>query len=122
MNHLSYKDVAFQRRIMRRVYAIWFTKRVLPTITLELGIVTLAAVAIQSYMSFGLVFATTLERAGHYSPGKFGSYVVEAFYRAEWITTLLFLIMLVVGSLFLRDSARVSKDFGKNFFWASRVS
>ena len=110
------QSASLKRRIMRRVYTTWLLKNVMPVFVAEIVVFSIIFIGIQSYMSFGHVMNNAFDRAFHYSPMSFGRYIYASFYEAELVVTLMFLAVLAFGATIIRDSFRISRNLGRNFF------
>ena len=96
------------KRIMRRVYFIWFTKRVAPTLALQLTALVLMAVGIHEYISVRFVLAN----AAHTVSGipSLITFTRSAVAHTEFIPRLLLGASTLLGLLVIRDILRVFRS------------
>jgi hypothetical protein len=99
-----------KRRVMRRVYGIWFMRSVLPVLALEVGILVVGIGMIGSIVFVEKVIANALTISVG-NPVKFLSYSITAFMSTTALTQAI-LILLVVGGVFLlRDIYRSTVSY-----------
>ncbi|OGZ46557.1 MAG: hypothetical protein A3J54_02595 [Candidatus Ryanbacteria bacterium RIFCSPHIGHO2_02_FULL_45_13b] len=102
---------SIKKRIMRRVHIIWFTRRVLPLLTLE----TLAVAFIARQLADSIFFNHVLQNAIVHTFSRSPVMMADFFFRAFLNTDIMiqFLIMgsVLVGILFLRDTVRALRAF-----------
>lgn len=111
-----------KKRVMRRIYAIWFVKRVMPVFALEIGAFTVMLSAIQSRVSFDKIVANAQYRMSHHPISHFGQYVLNAVSSTEFATLVVSFGIIIAGAFFARDAFRVSRKLSGNFLRASRVT
>ena len=107
---------------MRRIYFTWFLRRALPVLVAEMAVLVLIVGSIQSRISFWHVVNNALLRITQHPLQTFSYYVYEALYQSQLIEKLLILAVIGVAAFMLRDIARVSRSFRRNFLGAARVN
>lgn len=106
---------------MRKVYGIWFARRVLPFLCLEIGVFSAVFFSIQTSVSFGHVMNNAVVRATQYPLSSFGYFWYDALFNAELLTLVMVAGAAFVGSLMFRDTLRFTKKMRGNFFRFPRV-
>ncbi len=107
---------------MRRVYGIWFVRRVLPILALEVATLVFVVSAVQSYMSFGEFFRNAIERSTSRSLGSALWYWTDMMMHTEHMIKLFMVGAAAAGWLVVRDTMRVTRQMRGNFLTARRVS
>lgn len=103
---------------MRHVYGIWFVRKVLPGLALELGAFAAFAFFVQWFIKWGHILNNVLYRLSHHPIGRMGDFWLAALFNTEPVTILLVLASIVTAALFARDTIRVAR----NLFMPYRVS
>ncbi|MEK7649727.1 MAG: hypothetical protein AAB367_02085 [Patescibacteria group bacterium] len=111
-----------QGRTMRRVYGIWFVRRVLPILALEVATLVFVISAVQSYMSFGEFFRNAFDRSTGRPLGNSLWYWADMMMNTEHMIKLFMVGAGAAGWLVVRDTMRVSRQVRSNFFATRRVS
>ena len=110
-----------KKRTMRRIYTIWFVRRVLPIVAAELIIFVSAIIGAKSYVSFGDVLNNAVTRATHYPLGASGNFWLAAFAHTEWLALLFMGAALVLGGMLARNVVQASRMLKGNFLRFRRV-
>ncbi len=110
------------RRTMRRVYGIWFARRVLPILALEVATLVFVVSAMQSYMSFSEFFSNAMERSTGRPLASIFRYWADMMMSTEYMVKLFMIGAGAAGWLMIRDTARVTRQMRSNFLGARRVS
>lgn len=94
-----------KNRILWRVYAIWFLRRIVPLVAVQIVIFTIALkiFARNVFVSKVLQNSAQVADAGYWAVFK---YLVSSFLNTHPITQIVILLALGVAALFLRDIAR----------------
>lgn len=100
-------NYALKQRIMRRVYAYWFMKSVLPALLLQGGALVMLLVGIHEYVSVKFVSTNALSAVSGF--GSLITFVKSAYSHTEFISRVLFGASLLFGALVTRDLVRVWK-------------
>lgn len=115
-------SVQLRQRTMRKIYGIWFFRRVLPIMCGEILLFTGLIVGAQGYISFGRVMDNATGRmSGHPLP-SIGRFWMEAFFNTELATLVFVAGLAVLGTFVARDVLRLSKKMRGNFLRLPRVS
>ncbi len=123
MTHNNYEQLyELKRRTMRRVYGMWFMRRVLPGLSLEMGVLALVVLGMQNFLKFGHIINNVLYRVSHHPVGKLGDFWLAAFANTEFITIAMLASGLVFGSLMIRDVVRATVRFRGNLLRPERVT
>lgn len=93
-----------KKRIMRRVYAIWFWNRSKPVIFLQLPLMIVFLVIQHEYVAFRAVAANTFNSLS--SPSSVFNYTVSAFQSAEPLVIFLAAAIGLFAVLALNSIAR----------------
>ncbi|MSR76289.1 MAG: hypothetical protein EXS68_01710 [Candidatus Ryanbacteria bacterium] len=110
------------RRTMRRVYGIWFVRRVLPILALEVATLVFVITAVQSYMSFGEFFRNAFDRSTSKPLGNALWYWADMMIATEHMIKLFIMGAAAAGWLVVRDTMRVTRQVRSNFLGVRRVS
>jgi len=111
-----------QGRTMRRVYGIWFLRRVLPILALEVATLVFVISAVQSYMSFGEFFRNAIDRSTNRPLGSALWYWTDVIMQTEHMIKLFMVGAMAAGWLVVRDTMRISRQMRSNFLNVRRVS
>jgi hypothetical protein len=111
-----------KRRTMRRVYGIWFVRRVLPILALEVATLVFVITAVQSYMSFGEFFRNALERSTSKPLSNALWYWADMMVHTEHMIKLFMMGALAASWLVVRDTMRITRQVRSNFLGVRRVS
>jgi hypothetical protein len=98
-----------KQRIMRRVTFIWFSRRVLPFLLLEILTVWFATVKIAEYVFVNQVFYNATIHTLSRSPFMMINFFFRAFMNTEMLVQLLIAASCIGGSLIMRDLLRSSR-------------
>ncbi|OGY62240.1 MAG: hypothetical protein A2745_02430 [Candidatus Harrisonbacteria bacterium RIFCSPHIGHO2_01_FULL_44_13] len=92
-------------KILFKVYLIWFFRRILPLMVLQVLVLILALKIFAGQVFVAKVFenAAVTARAGYWD---FFKYLVSAFFQTRPLIQVVILIMLGFGALILRDIGR----------------
>ncbi len=110
------------RRTMGRVYGIWFARRVLPILALEVATLVFVITAVQSYMSFGEFFRNAMERSTGRPLANTLWYWADMMIQTEYMIKLFAVGAAAAGWLVVRDAMRVTRQMRSNFLGVRRVS
>ena len=98
-------------KVMRRIYAVWFVRRVLPLFVLEVGVagaglkLLAANVFVEAVLSNALAVSVG-------NPLKVGAYLGSALIGTQAATQAAAVAILVAGAFLLRDSIRSFVSYG----------
>ena len=118
MNQRSGK---LKKRIMRRVYFMWFTRTILSALALEIAIFVVVFVGAQSYMSIAHVWQNAVVRLTAYPLTAFGRFWLEALSNSELALKLLLAAALLSGVLVMRHALHISRRLAGNILRFPRV-
>ena len=109
-------------RTMRKVYGIWFMKRVLPWLAAEFVVLSTIFAGAQSYLSFGHILTNAVVRVKYYSLLSFSDFLMSAVTNADLFTLTMLVGAFFVGTLVVRDTIRATRRMrAGNFLRMSRV-
>ncbi len=98
-------------RIMRRVYGIWFVKRVLPRFLAETVVVYVAVTQIAQHVFVNRVLANAVLHTFSRSPVTILDYFANAFMNSEIAVQAMLMGSIVLAGFMLRDIVRASRLF-----------
>ena len=99
--------------IMRRVKAIWFFRRVLPFLAVELALVAIVLQQIASSVFVNHVIQNAAVHTFERSPVMFADFFFRAFLNTETLIQTLVIASLIGSVFLLRDMARTFRTFMK---------
>jgi xanthine/uracil permease len=109
-------------RTMRRVYSIWFMKRVFPWLVAEVTVLATIVFGALSYLSFGHILNNAVIRAKYYSTSSFADFIMSAFTNADIMTLFMVGGVAFVGVLMMKDTFKLcSRALRSNFLQTPRV-
>lgn len=95
----------FRNKVLWRVYLVWFFRKILPLILLQIGILIFALKIFAQEVFVGKV----LENAALASDAnywQFIKYLATAFLQTHFLVQIAVLLVLGIGALLLRDAGR----------------
>lgn len=95
-----------KKKIMRRIYALWFYKKITSPFAAELFFLVAIFFGLTAYVSLKNIFNNT---PSVFSPGAVAGFFASAFYQTEMIVQVLFVGMLASLIFLLKDI--------KNLIW-----
>lgn len=110
MNSIS----IFKNRILWKIYLIWFFRRILPLIIIEIAVVIMALKIFAKNVFVGKV----LENAALASESnwwEFIKYLASSFSQTHPIVQVTIIAILGLGALFLRDIGRTIITYAGTF-------
>lgn len=107
---------------MRNIYSIWFVRKVLPGLSIEVGVLAAFAFVAQNFIKFGHIVNNLLFRVSHQPALKLVDFWLAAFSNTELMTKLMLVGAIAVGVFIVRDAIRTTRRFTGNFFAVSRVT
>ncbi len=107
---------------MRKIYGIWFVRRMLPILALETAVIGAVALFMQGFIKYGHLINNTLYRWSHHPVSNMGSFWLEAFMHTELVMKALLAATVVVLGLLARDAFRTVRRMGGNFLATRRVT
>ena len=105
-------------RTMRHVYGIWFVRKALPGLALEVAALAIFAIGAQWFIKWGHLVNNVIYRWTHQPIARMDDFWLEAIRNTELMTKLFLLAALTVFAFFVRDAVRAAR----NFFIPHRVS
>lgn len=90
-----------KRRIMRRIYAIWFWKSVLPMLAVELVLLVGVAVGVLTHISLRHIFLNALQSSAN--AAAFFQFFIDNFFVKSIQSQLLVATYAVLAAFFVRD-------------------
>lgn len=104
------------KTVFFKIYLIWFFRRIVPLMILEIAVLLLALKAFAYKVFVGKVLenAAVSSNANYWD---FFGYLAEAFFRANPLIQIVILILLGVGALLIRDLAKIGRTYFKTV-WA----
>lgn len=101
-----------QKRVFLKIYFIWFIRRILPLIALEVLVLGIAIRTFASKVFVGKVIenAALASDANYWS---FFKYLGNAFLQTHFVIQIVILALLGVGALLLRDFAKTATTYLK---------
>jgi esterase/lipase superfamily enzyme len=90
-----------KKRVMRRIYAIWFLRKATSPIFVKTGIFLLFVLAASYYISFIDIIKNVFNSSGSFS--SFSSYIVNSFIFADILSQILTIGILVTAGFVFRD-------------------
>jgi len=93
----------FNQTIMRRIWGIWFVRRVLPWLVLEVAAAALVLQKFAEYVFVNRVFHNATLHTINRSPFDIFSFFTNAFFNTEFIVQALLISSLAVGLLFVKQ-------------------
>lgn len=102
-------------KILWRVYLIWFLRRVLPLIALQVLVLVLTLKVFAQRVFVVRVLGNAAVAAADSSYWEFFRYLLAAFFQTRPIVQIAALIGLGVGALILRDVGRSVFTYIKTF-------
>lgn len=106
------------KTVFFKIYLIWFFRRIVPIMILEIAILLVALKTFTSKVFVGRV----LENAALSSDSDyldFFSYLAESFFQANPLVQIIILVLLGVGALLIRDVAKIGKTYFSTV-WTSK--
>jgi hypothetical protein len=110
-----------QKCTMRRIYGIWFARRVMPFLAIELVVLGAIIICAQSRMSFHNIAANIQSRVTQHSVIFLWGYTIETLRNADFIAILVLIGIAGAGMFIVRDALRVARRFRGNFLRFGRV-
>lgn len=107
-----------QKSIFWKIYLIWFIRRILPLLLLEVAIVVVALKTFAAKVFVGKVLENAAVSADA-NYWEFFRYLAEAFFQTNFLVQSATLILLGIGALLLRDFAKIAKTYLKTV-WQTR--
>ena len=98
-----------KQRIMRRVYGIWFVKRVLPRLVGETIVVYIAVTQIAAHVFINHVLANAVLHTFSRSPITIFNYFANALINSEVLVQTMLMSSVVLAGFMLRDIVRASR-------------
>lgn len=95
------EDIKLKNRIMRRVYAVWFFRKLTSPFAVETLAFFVMLVWMSVHVSFGSVLANARPTFG--SPFSVTNFFINAFWSTEFATKALFLVSAVLFFATLRN-------------------
>lgn len=89
-----------KNKIMRRIYAVWFYKKLTSSFAVELFFLAAIFFGLTAYVSLKNIFNNT---PSVFSPVAVAGFFASAFYQAEMIVQILFVGMLASLIFLLKD-------------------
>ena len=96
---------------MRKIYGMWFVRRVLPTLSVEAGLLVVIAVGAQGFIKWGHIVNNVLWRLSHHPVEKLGHFWLAALANTELATIMLGAGACVAAAFFVRDARRTMRNF-----------
>lgn len=101
-----------------KIYFIWFVRRILPLMLLEVAVVALALKTFSSKVFVEKVLENAALNADS-SYWEFFLYLVGAFLGTNILVQGVIIVLLALGALLLRDLAKISRTYLKTV-WENR--
>ena len=101
-------------KILFKVYTIWFLRRIVPLMLLQIAILVVFLKLLASKVFFGKVIENASLAAGA-NYWAFFKYLAGAFFQTSVVVQLSVFLALGVGALLLRDLAKIVKNYLKTF-------
>ena len=101
-------------RILYKVYGIWFLRRIVPLMLLQIVILVGALKLLADTVFLGKILENA-RGAAHSSYWEFFKYLVGAFFQTNFLAQIFILSVLGVGALLLRDLVRIASGYVKTF-------
>lgn len=111
-NHMGieYASRQFAKRVMRRIYAIWFVKRALPRLAIETAALYVIVSKVSELIFVNRILANAALHTFSKSPTALGSYFMNAFLNAEFLVQTLLVASIAALFFATRDLIR-AKNF-----------
>lgn len=97
-----------KQAIMRRVWTIWFVRRVLPWLALEAAALWFVLAKMAEQIFVNKVLQNAVAHTFSRSPFEFPSFFIHAFLNTETLVQTLIIALLTASILLARDLARTS--------------
>lgn len=97
-----------KQAIMRRVWTIWFVRRVLPWLALEAAAVWFVLTKMAEQVFVNKVLQNAVVHTFSRSPFEFPSFFIRAFFNTDVLVQTLIMALLTAGILLVRDLTRTS--------------
>src|SRR3989344_9539780 len=104
MNKLALKQI-FKNRILWKVYVIWFFRRIVPLIIIQVAVI----IYLLKIFADKIFVAKVLENAAvasNFSYWEFLKYLISSFFQTRLLVQIAIPIILGVAALLLRDLLR----------------
>lgn len=94
-----------KKRVLLKIYVIWFFRRILPLMVLQILVLTVALKIFARQVFFAKVFENAAMAAND-SYWAFFQYLFVTFFQTRFPVQIIILVLLGVGALILRDLGR----------------
>jgi len=99
------ESIQFKKRVMRKIYAIWFFKK---AFNLKTGLMLLVVWQVTMYVSVVNIFINTPSLLDAVSMYRF---MLDAFLHTEIIVKLFSVFIVILAMLFLKDAVKAIFNF-----------
>lgn len=97
-------------KILWKVYLVWFLKRILPLVVLEVLVIVGALYALAQFVFIEQVVSNAFINSAS-NPWRLVKFVFYAFLSTHWFTKIAVVIFLGLGALLLRDFGRILASY-----------
>lgn len=104
-NKIMNNSSGFKTQILWKVYLVWFFRRILPLVALEVLVLGAAVYFLARFIFVEKVISNTLAAAAN-NPLVIFTYLFYAFLGTTLINKVLIIALLSIGALLLRDIGR----------------
>jgi len=101
-------------KILFKVYAIWFLRRIVPLMAIQIIFLVVALKLLASKVFFSKVIENAAIASGS-NYWEFFKYLIEAFSQTGAVVQFSALLALGIGALVLRDLAKIVRNYLKTF-------
>lgn len=95
-----------------KIYLIWFVRRILPLMLLEVAVVVIALKTFASKVFVGKVLENAALNSNA-SYWEFFRYLVSSFINTNPLVQAVIIVLLALGALLMRDLAKIAKTYLK---------
>ena len=104
----SNQNLILKKRIMRKIYLLWFLKKINSPVSIKTGIFLISATLAGYYISFISIFKNALKSS--HSPIDLTSFFVRSFSYAD-LPSKLIVLMLLASIYLLLEEVFKKRDF-----------
>jgi hypothetical protein len=97
-------------KILWKIYVVWFLKRILPLVVLEVLVIVGALYTLAQFVFVEQVVSNAFLNSAS-NPWRLAVFLFYAFLNTHWFTQLAILIFLGLGALLLRDFGRALASY-----------
>lgn len=94
-------------KLFFKIYLVWFFRRILPIILIEIAIIVAALKVLAEFVFVGKVLENAAIAADA-NIWRFFGYIIDAFFQTSFVIQAAILVGLGIGALVIRDIARAA--------------